>query len=264
MKDRVALVTGASRGIGLAVATRFEELGARVLAPTRAELDLADRASTERYLAGLDQPIDILVNDAGFNQLAGLEETDDELIRETLEVNLVAPLRLARALAPAMAERGWGRVVNISSVWAVVAKERRLPYIVSKTGLNGLTRAMAVEFGPSGVSGERGGAGFRHDRDDDPEQQPRGDRGDRSRRAIEADGTADRDRRARRVPGFVAEYVHDRADRRLRRWLLDRLMDAVDQLTIHSRMGDYRVDFCDDDGWVTELAGLQNAYLHRR
>ena len=151
MKDRVALVTGASRGIGLAVATRFEELGARVLAPTRAELDLADRASTERYLAGLRQPIDILVNDAGFNQLAGLEETDDELIRETLEVNLVAPLRLARALAPAMAERGWGRVVNISSVWAVVAKERRLPYIVSKTGLNGLTRAMAVEFGPSGV-----------------------------------------------------------------------------------------------------------------
>ena len=151
MKDRVALVTGASRGIGLAVATRFEELGARVLAPTRAELDLADRASTERYLAGLDQPIDILVNDAGFNRLAGLEETDDELIRETLEVNLVAPLRLARALAPAMAERGWGRVVNISSVWAVVAKERRLPYIVSKTGLNGLTRAIAVEFGSRGV-----------------------------------------------------------------------------------------------------------------
>jgi NAD(P)-dependent dehydrogenase (short-subunit alcohol dehydrogenase family) len=130
---------------------RFEELGARVLAPTRAELDLADRDSTDRYLAGLDQPIDILVNDAGFNQLAGLEETDDDLLRETLEVNLVAPFRLARALAPAMAERGWGRVVNISSVWAVVAKERRLPYIVSKTGLNGLTRAMAVEFGSRNV-----------------------------------------------------------------------------------------------------------------
>ena len=151
MNDRVALVTGASRGIGRAVATRFEELGARVLTPTRAELDLADRASTDRYLARLDQPIDILVNDAGFNQLARLEETDDDLLQETLEVNLVAPLRLARALAPAMAERGWGRIVNISSVWAVVAKERRLPYIVSKTGLNGLTRAMAVEFGPRGV-----------------------------------------------------------------------------------------------------------------
>jgi NAD(P)-dependent dehydrogenase (short-subunit alcohol dehydrogenase family) len=151
VKDRVALVTGASRGIGRAVATRFEQLGARVLAPSRAELDLADPASTDRYLARVDQPIDILVNDAGINRLARLDETDDDLLRDMLEVNLVAPVRLARALAPAMAQRGWGRVVNISSVWAVVAKERRLPYIVSKTGLNGLTRAMAVEFGPSGV-----------------------------------------------------------------------------------------------------------------
>jgi 3-oxoacyl-[acyl-carrier protein] reductase len=151
VNGRVALVTGASRGIGRAVATWFEALGARVLAPSRAELDLADPASADRYLARLDQPIDILVNDAGVNRLAGLAETDDDLLREMLEVNLIAPLRLARALAPAMAERGWGRVVNITSVWTVVARERRLPYIVSKTGLNGLTRAMAVEFGPSGV-----------------------------------------------------------------------------------------------------------------
>ncbi len=151
MNGRVALVTGASRGIGRAVAARFEELGAQVLAPPRSELDLADPASTDRFLSRLDRPIDILVNDAGINRLARLAETDDDLLHDTLEVNLVAPLRLARALAPAMAERGWGRVVNISSVWAIVAKDHRLPYIVSKTGLDGLTRAMAVEFGSRGV-----------------------------------------------------------------------------------------------------------------
>ncbi len=151
MNGRIALVTGASRGIGKAVATRFEELGAHVLAPPRSELDLADATSTDRYLERLDQPVDILVNDAGINRLAGLAETDDDLLRDTLDVNLVAPLRLARFLVPAMAERGWGRVINISSVWAIVAKERRLPYTVAKTGLDGLTRAMAVEFGSRGV-----------------------------------------------------------------------------------------------------------------
>lgn len=151
MNGRVALVTGASRGIGRAVAARFEELGARVLAPSRAELDLADASSVDAYLAGLREPVDILVNDAGINLLAALTETDDDLLHKTLEVNLISPMRLARSLVPAMADRGWGRVVNITSVWSVVAKQRRLPYIVSKTGLNGLTRAMAVEYGSRGV-----------------------------------------------------------------------------------------------------------------
>jgi len=151
MKGRTALVTGGSRGIGRAVVTRFEQLGARVLAPSRAELDLADAAAVEAYAATLDEPVDILVNNAGINPLAGIDELSDEALDETLAVNLTAPLRLCRALAPAMAARGYGRVVNVSSVWSVVAKPRRLSYTVSKTGLNGLTRALAVELAPRGV-----------------------------------------------------------------------------------------------------------------
>jgi NAD(P)-dependent dehydrogenase (short-subunit alcohol dehydrogenase family) len=151
LKERVALVTGASRGIGHAVAACLESQGAQVLTPTREELDLTDPAAPDRYLGGIDVPIDILVNVAGVNILAGLPETTDQLLSTTIETNLAGPMRLARALVPGMAERGWGRVVNVSSIWGVVAKERRLPYILSKTALNGLTRAMAVEFGPAGV-----------------------------------------------------------------------------------------------------------------
>jgi 3-oxoacyl-[acyl-carrier protein] reductase len=151
MRGRTALVTGGSRGIGGAVVARFGQLGARVLAPTRAELDLADAAAVEGYVAALDDPVDILVNNAGINPLAGIEELTDEALEETLAVNLLAPMCLCRALAPGMAARGYGRIVNVSSVWTVVGKARRLPYTVSKTGLNGLTRALAVELAPRGV-----------------------------------------------------------------------------------------------------------------
>lgn len=151
MRGRIALVTGGSRGIGRAVVARFEQLGARVLAPTRAELDLADAAAVEAYAAALDEPVDILVNNAGINPMAGIDELTDDVLEETLAVNLTAPLRLCRALGPGMAARGYGRIVNVSSVWTVVGKARRLPYTVSKTGLNGLTRALAVELAPRGV-----------------------------------------------------------------------------------------------------------------
>ncbi len=148
---RTALVTGASRGIGRAIAERLEADGTRVLAPTRADLDLASDASVDAFIAGLDVAVDVLVNNAGINPLASLDELSDEDFGATLQVDLISPVRLTRALARGMAARGWGRIVNIASIWGVVTKPRRFAYTVAKTGLVGATRAMAVELGPDGV-----------------------------------------------------------------------------------------------------------------
>ena len=151
MKGRTALVTGASRGIGAAIAERMRQEGARVLAPTRAEMDLSSDASVDAYLSRLAGPVDILVNNAGINILGDISEVRDRDLTEMLQNNLVSPLRLARGIAAGMAERRYGRIINISSVWGVVSRARRLSYTVSKAGLDGLTRALAIELAPHGI-----------------------------------------------------------------------------------------------------------------
>ena len=151
MKGRVALVTGASRGIGGAVAERLAKCGATVLAPPRSALDLADGGSIDAYLYALDTHVDILVNNAGVNRPQRLEVLGDAQLEETLAVNLAAPMRLVRGLAPAMSAAGYGRIVNLSSVWALVSKEGRAAYAASKAGLVGFTRTAALEFARGGV-----------------------------------------------------------------------------------------------------------------
>ena len=148
MRGRTALVTGASRGIGAAIAENFTRHGAKVLAPSREELDLADAGSVRGYLDGLSAGADIPVNCAGVNWPRPLRETDDRVLDETLEVNLAAPLRLVRGLAPGMAARGYGRILNVSSVWALVGREGRVVYAASKAGLEGMTRSLALEYAP--------------------------------------------------------------------------------------------------------------------
>lgn len=160
MNGRTALVTGGSRGIGRAVVECFERLGARVIAPSRAELDLRDAGAIEAYAAALSVTPDVLVNNAGVNPLAAFPEIGDADLDEVLAVNLLAPLRLCRTLAPRMAAQGYGRIVNISSVWSLVAKPRRGAYSISKAGLNAMTRALAVEVASQGVLVNAVAAGF--------------------------------------------------------------------------------------------------------
>jgi 3-oxoacyl-[acyl-carrier protein] reductase len=146
-----ALVTGGSRGIGCAIAKKLETHGMNVLLPTRRELDLLSDISIENYLERLGTRVDVIVNNAGINPVAAIADIKDSDIIDTMQINLVAPLRIIRNLVPAMIENRYGRIVNISSIWSAVSKPGRTVYSASKSGLNGITRTMAVELAESNI-----------------------------------------------------------------------------------------------------------------
>jgi NAD(P)-dependent dehydrogenase (short-subunit alcohol dehydrogenase family) len=149
---RRVLVTGAARGIGRAIAERYRTDGWEVIAPTRAELDLANSAAVDAYARGLAvRGIDAIVNNAGENRIASIVDLERAVWERILAINVTAPFLLLQQLAPAMAERGWGRIVNISSVYSIVSRPGRVAYSASKAALNGLTRTAALEYGNRGV-----------------------------------------------------------------------------------------------------------------
>jgi len=149
---RTALVTGGARGIGRAIADRFRALGHVVLTPSRAEMDLADsRAVRDFAVSPACEHVDILVNNAGENVPAFLEDAEAQAWQRAVDVNVSGPFFLTRYLGTAMAARGWGRIVNVSSVYSLASRPKRVMYTTTKSAINGLTRAAAVELGPRGV-----------------------------------------------------------------------------------------------------------------
>ena len=151
MIQKTALVTGASRGIGKAIAEQLKKDGVRLLVPSRKELDLLSNRSIDLYLKALTEPVDILVNDAGINRLGDFAVFSDADLEDTMRINLIAPIRLTRGLMPGMMKRKYGRIVNISSIWSVISKPGRLTYSVSKSGLNAFTRSLAIEVAPYNI-----------------------------------------------------------------------------------------------------------------
>ncbi|MBN1552755.1 SDR family oxidoreductase [bacterium] len=141
-----ALITGASRGIGKAIKYVFEKNGNAVFSPSRSEMDLSSNSSIKEYVDSLDCNIDILINNAGVNNLASIDEIDDESIMNMIQVNLISQLQLIRYITPGMKKNNYGRIVNISSIWCEFSKEKRILYSIAKSGISGLTVSVAVEL----------------------------------------------------------------------------------------------------------------------
>lgn len=176
LTGRVAVVTGGHSGIGRAVAEALGAQGARlILMARRAEalgracdafaaggiearglpVDLSDRPSLIKAAQAACEPFgppDILVNAAGNNIRKPFPEIEDADWDATLALNLTAPFLLTRAFAPAMKERGWGRIINIASLQSVRAFNLSGAYGASKGGLAQLTRATAEYWSPFGVT----------------------------------------------------------------------------------------------------------------
>jgi len=172
LEGRIALVTGASRGIGAAAARALDVAGARValvargregLEATASELDHAP-VVFQMDLADVDAPaalareaisslggVDILVNNAAAAARLPTVDVDAALIDNLLAVNVRAPLLLIAALVPSMVERGGGAIINLSSVSGLVGTPRRAAYAASKGALDAMTRSLAMELGPAGI-----------------------------------------------------------------------------------------------------------------
>lgn len=144
---KTVLLTGSSRGIGKAIYATLKDKY-KIIAPGRSELDLLDDASIDNFISKYkDKPIDIIINDAGVGYPSNLEDIRDEIINQTIKVNLVAPLKLIRGLTSHMKKKRYGRIINISSIAGMVGREKRIVYSMTKFGLNGLTISLSLELG---------------------------------------------------------------------------------------------------------------------
>lgn len=149
---RKVLITGGSRGIGKAIAEKFEAAGYQVVTPSRQEMDLADIDSINRYSdIHKDEYYDVIVNNAGINEVNLIENITDVELSNMMQINLIAPIMLLRAFTGKMKEHHYGRIINIASIWAVVSKDGRCVYSATKNGIHGVTATLSVELAPYNI-----------------------------------------------------------------------------------------------------------------
>ncbi len=167
IEGHVALVTGAGRGLGRACALALSDAGARVIAVSRTAGELESLAEAapgpvetwvedvlgDALLARIEalERLNVLVNNAGTNQPQPFIDVTDEVLDTMLNLNVRAAFRVARSAARVMMKHGSGSIVNMSSQMGHVGSPGRAVYCMTKHGIEGLTKAMAVELGPHGI-----------------------------------------------------------------------------------------------------------------
>jgi NAD(P)-dependent dehydrogenase (short-subunit alcohol dehydrogenase family) len=163
LENKTVFVTGATRGIGQAITAAFRSFGAKVIGTgtgshspddlddyVQADFgDLKQLRACAEYVR-LAEP-DILVNNAGINRNQPFVDIDPGEFQRIQQVNVFAPFLLCQAGIPGMRRKGWGRIVNMSSIWGKISKEHRASYSASKFALDGLTLALAAEHAADGI-----------------------------------------------------------------------------------------------------------------
>jgi NAD(P)-dependent dehydrogenase (short-subunit alcohol dehydrogenase family) len=177
LDGRRALVTGGAKGLGRVMAEALAQAGAEVAICSRtlaeaetAAREIAERTSRKTLAVRADVtssvevsalvetverdlgPIDILVNNAGINRRGAAEHLSEKDWDDVIAVNLKAPFLVSRVVGPRMAERGWGRIINLGSILSVVGIAGRSPYASAKAGVLNLTRVLALEWAANGVT----------------------------------------------------------------------------------------------------------------
>jgi len=164
LNNKNVIITGATRGIGKAIAEKFIDYGSNVfITGTKdakifqsnlkikdyIQLNSYDQSSINNFYNSVNKinKIDILINNMGINKIDHIKDIKLKDFDDLINANLKVPFYLSQLVSKKMIKRKKGKILNISSIWSVVSKEKRVSYATSKSGLNGLTRSLAVDLG---------------------------------------------------------------------------------------------------------------------